>query len=104
MINIIAVTSCVTGIAHTYLAAESLKIAANALNVHLKVETRGQIGVENKLNASDIEQAIGVIVASDVKIDLTPFNHRFVLVTNTKEAIQNPQALIKKIIERVEKE
>lgn len=54
MSKIIAVTACPTGVAHTYMAAESLIKAAKAKNIELKVETRGAIGVENELTEQDI--------------------------------------------------
>ena len=64
---IIAVTACPTGIAHTFMAAEKIKETAKAMGLDVKVETNGQIGVENKLTKEDIERAAGIIVAADKK-------------------------------------
>ncbi|MEH6973656.1 PTS fructose transporter subunit IIB, partial [Bacillus sp. JJ675] len=58
-IKIIAATGCPTGIAHTFMAEEALKQAAAKLCVDIKVETHGQVGVQNELTAADIKQADG---------------------------------------------
>lgn len=71
--KIVAITSCPVGIAHTYMAAESLAKAGQALGVEVKVETHGSIGVENQLSAADINEAIGVIIAADTNIDKARF-------------------------------
>ncbi len=64
-VKIIAATGCPTGIAHTFMAAEALKIAAKKLNVEIKIETHGQVGIENELSQQDIREADGVILAAD---------------------------------------
>lgn len=66
--NIIGVTSCATGIAHTYMVAEAIKKVCKKNGHKVKVETQGAMGVENKLSAKDIAQADYVIYANDVKI------------------------------------
>lgn len=58
----VAVTACPTGIAHTYMAAEALQIAASEMDVTIKVETRGSVGAENELSAEDIKAADAVIM------------------------------------------
>ncbi len=63
--NILAITSCPNGIAHTYMAQEKLEQAAKKLGVNIKVETQGGIGVENELTVEEIEKADGIIIASD---------------------------------------
>lgn len=73
----IAVTACPTGIAHTYMSAESLNKGAKDLGVEIKVETNGSAGVKNPLTAEDIKRAVGVIIAADKNvewIDLTGKN------------------------------
>src|SRR5690625_1713292 len=77
--KILAVTACPTGIAHTYMAADALKAKAQELGVDMKVETRGSGGVKNILNAEEIEQADGIIVAADTKVDMERFNGKPVI-------------------------
>lgn len=69
MKKIVAVTACVTGIAHTYMAAELLIKSAQKLNITMHVETQGAMGTENKLNPLDIARADLVLIVSDIKID-----------------------------------
>ena len=69
MVKIVAVTGCPTGIAHTYMAAEMLESTGRAFGVKVIVETNGAVGIENKLTESDIEEAVAVIIASDIKIE-----------------------------------
>lgn len=66
--KIVGVTSCSTGIAHTYMAAEAIKKAAKKLGYTAKVETQGSIGIENKLSKKDIEEAGLIIIAADVSL------------------------------------
>lgn len=70
---IIAATGCPTGVAHTFMAAEALRKAAKELDVEIKVETHGQVGIENPLTKQDIEQADCVIIAADKDVQA----HRF---------------------------
>lgn len=63
--DIIAATGCPTGIAHTYMAQEALEQAAKKAGVTIKVETHGQIGVENELTPEEIANAKAVIIAAD---------------------------------------
>ena len=62
-VKIVAATGCPTGIAHTFMAEESLKKAAEKLGVEIKVETHGQVGVEHQLTKQEIQEADGVIIA-----------------------------------------
>ena len=62
---IVAVTACPTGIAHTYMAADSLKAKAAEMGVDIKVETNGSSGAKNVLTAEEIEKAEAIIVAAD---------------------------------------
>ncbi len=92
--DIVAVTSCPTGIAHTYMAAEALKKAANELNLTIKVETQGQ-RTDDQLSQNEIDNAKGIIIAIDRDIDKTRFNDKYVIEAKTKEAIKNAKELIK---------
>ena len=65
---IIGVTSCSTGIAHTYMAAEAIKKAAKKLGHTSKVETQGSIGIENKLSKKDIDTADLIIICADAAL------------------------------------
>ncbi|EMQ0911370.1 PTS fructose-like transporter subunit IIB, partial [Raoultella ornithinolytica] len=68
MTRIIAVTACPSGVAHTYMAAESLESAATAKGWQVKVETQGSIGIENELSADDVASADIVILTKDIGI------------------------------------
>lgn len=67
--KIIAVTACVTGVAHTYMAAEQLEKICNQQSFKVKIETQGALGIENTLTPEDIEMAQVVILASDICIE-----------------------------------
>jgi len=67
--RIVAVTACPTGIAHTYMAADALKKAAQQIGIHITVETQGAMGIENQLNFQDISRADVVLIASDIEIE-----------------------------------
>ena len=97
--KIVGITACITGIAHTYLAAEALKEAGKSLNVDVKIETHGAIGIENKLSHHDIDESIGVIIASDIVIDEQRFINKKMIKVGTHEAIKHPKKLIKYFIE-----
>lgn len=94
--KIVAVTACAAGIAHTYMAAESIEQAAKKLDYEVKVETNGSIGAENVLTDEDIENADLVIIASDIKIDLFRFTGKRVYSTTSNEAIEDGKLLIEK--------
>lgn len=97
MKKIVAVTACVTGIAHTYLAEEVLKQAAKIRGIDIKVETKGAIGTENKLNNKDIEEASGVIIAADIQVDISRFSKKKVVITSTSKAISSPNSLFDEV-------
>ncbi|AKU79940.1 PTS fructose transporter subunit IIC [Spiroplasma turonicum] len=93
--KIVAITACAAGIAHTYMAADSLKNKAEELGYSIHVETQGTIGIENEIPTEKIVEADVVIIASDVKIDLSRFNGKKVFSANVKSAIKDPDKLIK---------
>jgi len=96
--NIVAVTSCPTGIAHTFMAAEGLQHGAEALGHNIKVETQGSVGAENKLTAADIAAADVVIIAADAKVDQGRFAGKPIYETSTNAAINDGQAVVKQAL------
>lgn len=66
--KVVAITSCATGIAHTYMAAEAIKTECKKRGYECKVETQGALGIENRLRDSDIKSADLIIFANDVQI------------------------------------
>ena len=97
MKKIIAVTGCPTGIAHTFMAAEKIERTAKEAGYEIKVETRGQAGVENELNQEDMNEAIGVIIAADVDVDIERFAGLRVLKVPVKDGIKRPLELLEQI-------
>ncbi|QJB71369.1 PTS fructose transporter subunit IIABC [Mycoplasma sp. 1654_15] len=99
-IDIVAVTSCPTGIAHTYLAKTNLEEAAKELGINIKVETQGADGIQNKLTNFELKSAKGLIIASDREIDKSRFVHLDnVLEISAKKAIHNAKEQIQKVLE-----
>lgn len=95
---LVGVTSCPTGIAHTFMAAEGLAKAAKALGYEMKVETQGSVGAQNTLTFEEIGRADAVIIAADAFVDKTRFAGKKVYETGTKEALHNGQDAIKKAL------
>jgi fructose PTS system EIIBC or EIIC component len=92
---LVGVTSCPTGIAHTFMAAEALLRGAAALGYEMKVETRGSVGAKNELTPEEIAKADAVIVAADATVETSRFAGKRLLETGTKAAINDAQSLIK---------
>lgn len=92
--RIVAITSCPTGIAHTFMAAEGLQAAAEALGHTIRVETQGSVGARDTLTAAEIAAADIVLIAADTGIDRARFAGKRVYATNTKAAIRDGQGLI----------
>ena len=97
---IVAVTACPTGIAHTYMAADSLKAKAAEMGVDIKVETNGSGGAKNVLTAEEIENATAVIVAADTKVQMDRFNGKHVLETPVADGIRKPEELINRALKQ----
>lgn len=95
---VVAVTSCPTGIAHTYMAAEGLEKAAKANGVSMKIETRGSGGAKNVLSQEDIKKADCVIVAADAKVPMERFDGKKVIECQVSDGISKADNLIKKAI------
>lgn len=94
MKKILAVTACPTGVAHTYMAAESLAKAAREKQVPMKVETRGAVGVENELSPEEIAEAHAIIVAADTDVLESRFAGKPVVKVPVAQAIKDPAGLI----------
>ena len=94
--KIVAVTACPTGIAHTFMAAESLEQKAKELGIAFRVEKDGSGGAKDPLTAKEIEEADAVIVAVDKNIDMGQFDGKKVVFASTKEAIHEPEKLFDK--------
>lgn len=92
--RIVAVTSCPTGIAHTFMAAEGLQQAAEALGHAMRVETQGSVGAGTPLTADEIAAADVVMIAADREVDRGRFDGKRVFSSGTKAAITDGQALI----------
>ncbi|UOR11428.1 PTS fructose transporter subunit IIABC [Halobacillus amylolyticus] len=97
--KVLAVTACPVGIAHTYMAAENLQKAGEEMGVDIKVETQGSIGVENELTARDIEEADGIIIASDKEVSKERFAGKKLIVVGVQEGIRQPGKLIQRILD-----
>ena len=96
---IIAATACPTGIAHTYMAAEALKKAADEMGINIKVETNGADGRKNVLTDEDIKKATGVILAINRNIEVDRFDGKPLIQVEAKEGINNAKALIQQVLD-----
>lgn len=92
---IIGITSCPTGIAHTFMAAEGLEGGAKALGYDVKIETQGSVGAGNPLTPDDIRRADLVVIAADTNVDLSRFAGKRLYSTGTKPAIKDGAAVIR---------
>lgn len=97
--KILAVTSCPTGIAHTYMAEEGLEKAAEGKHCMIKVETRGAEGTKNLLTKEEIQEADGIIVAADIKVPMERFIGKKVLICQVSDGISKAEQLIDQILE-----
>lgn len=94
--DVLAVTACPTGIAHTFMAAEALNQAGEKLNISIKVETNGQEGVKNGLTQDDIDHCKAIIVAADKKVEMARFEGKNVIQVPVKDGISKAEELVKK--------
>ena len=92
--DILAITACPTGIAHTYMAAENLEKKASEMGLVLKAETQGSAGAKNILTAEEIANCKGIIIAADKNVDRARFAGKQVYVTNVSAGINEPEKLI----------
>ena len=96
---IVAVTACTTGIAHTYMAEESLIKTGEKMGVNVRVETNGASGVGTPLTAEEINKAVGVIIATDKAVETARFNGKKLISKPVAAAIRQPQELIQNILD-----
>lgn len=96
--TILAVTACPTGIAHTFMAAESLNQKAASKGVSIKVETNGSAGVKNELTKEEIENATCIIVAADKNVEMNRFNGKKVIITKVADGIHKSDELIDRAV------
>ena len=98
--QVLAVTACPTGIAHTYMAAEALQKAGDEMGVSVKVETNGSGGAKNVLTAEEIAGCEGIIIAADKSVETARFDGKPVYSTKVADGIHKPQELINKIMNK----
>ncbi|WP_211271036.1 fructose-specific PTS transporter subunit EIIC [Moraxella lacunata] len=97
--NIVAVTACPTGVAHTFMSAEAIENYAKAQGWNIKVETRGQVGVGNAITADEVAQADLVFVAADIDVDLSKFSGKKMYRTSTGLALKKTEQEFAKAFE-----
>ena len=96
--NIVVVTACPTGIAHTYMAAEQLEKTGKSLGHKINVETQGAMGIENELSPEDIREADVVIFAVGIDVEQRDrFDGKKIIEVGVQEAIKEPEAVFKRI-------
>ena len=97
--DVLAVTACPTGIAHTFMAAESLENKAREMGITIKVETNGSGGAKKVLTAKEIRAAKGIIVAADKNVEMQRFYGKRVLQVPVADGIRKPEVLLGKILQ-----
>jgi fructose-specific phosphotransferase system IIB component len=101
----VGVTSCVAGLVHTYMAAQGLKKECKKRGISIKVETQGQMGIEDHLSQKEIDEADVVIFACDLTVrEAERFEGKPCVVTRSKEAINKPEQIITEAIAKASKE
>ncbi|MCW8926171.1 MAG: PTS fructose transporter subunit IIB [Xanthomonadales bacterium] len=101
---IVCVTACPTGIAHTFMAAESLQKHAGAKGIEIKVETQGSLGIDNEIETADIERADGVIIAAAVAIEgAERFEGLPFIECSVEDPIGEGEAVIDALLDEIEK-
>lgn len=96
--RVIGVTSCPSGVAHTYMAAEALEKAAKAKGYDVKVETQGSIGIENRLTDEDIKLADVVILTKDMPIkEIERFEDKKIVKVNISDLVSKAAPILNKI-------
>ena len=93
--EVLAVTGCPTGIAHTYIAAESLERKAKEMGISLKVEKNGASGIKDALTAEEIEHAKCIIVASDRQVEMARFDGKPIIQTKVANGINKAEELLR---------
>ena len=96
--DLIAATGCPTGIAHTFMAQEALEQAAKAAGVTIKVETHGQMGIDNELTAQEIADAKAVIIAADKDVQAERFVDKRIIDVSVGQGIKQAAQLIEQAL------
>lgn len=97
--KIVGVTSCPSGVAHTYMAAEALEQAAKKARVDIKVETQGSSGAENQLTSSDVANANFVVLTNDTNINgMERFKGKKVVQLSATQIIEKADAVMGKLL------
>lgn len=96
--KVVGITSCPSGVAHTYMAAEALKLSGEKLGIDVKIETQGGAGIENELTAQDIDEAVCAVMVNDVALKGTErFKGKKVMKMGVSDIIKKSDAIMKKI-------
>ena len=96
--RVLAVTACPTGIAHTYMAAESLQQKAQEMGISIKVETNGSGGAKNVLTKKEIREAECIIIAADKNVDMDRFDGKKLIQTKVADGIHKAEYLLNKAV------
>ncbi|WP_135819815.1 PTS fructose transporter subunit IIB [Halostella litorea] len=100
--NIVAVTSCPTGIAHSQMAAENLEQTAEELGHDIRVEIQGAMGAEDELSADEIADAGAVVIAADTAVSRDRFDGKPVVKGTVKDAVNDARSLLERAVEAAE--
>ncbi|MBB3232642.1 PTS fructose transporter subunit IIABC [Halomonas stenophila] len=98
MPRVAAVTGCPTGIAHTYMAADALKVCAEGMELPIRVETRGAIGERDRLTEQEIAAAEAIVIASDTRVDMDRFAGKKLIRVPVRDAIRDPKGLLERAL------
>ena len=99
MKKLIGVAACPAGIAHTYIAAETLIKFGEKHGYEVKIETNGAGGVENRLTKEDIQEADAVVIAADTRVELERFRGKQILFVSSSDAIHRGEKVIQMVID-----
>lgn len=96
--KILAVTACLSGVAHTYLASEALEKTAKAKGIEIKIETQGAIGIENKITLEDVKDADVVILTKDIEIEgIERFKGKPIIKVAVNDLVRKTNQVIEKV-------
>lgn len=103
MTKIVAVTACIAGVAHTYMAKANLEKFAKKRGITIKVETQGSMGVENKISKEEVLEADVVIFAVDTNVsDRERFEGKKILEVGTTDAVKDASSVLDKALELID--
>lgn len=98
--NIVAVTACPTGVAHTFMSAEAIEAYGKKMGWNVRVETRGQVGAGNPITPEEVAAADLVFVAADIDVDLSKFKGKPMYRTSTGLALKKPNRNSAKLLRK----